>query len=156
LEALKQIPSRDIELHLVGPVLDEIKPVLARFADDRIKVLGPVARKELPHHYQNADLFVFPSVNDAFGLVVLEAMASGLPVITTEHSCGKDVVNEGIDGFVTPIRDSEALGQLIGFFLEDPRRAGEMGYCARTNAESHFCSSQYLDRLTTDLLAVAA
>ena len=78
--------------------MPEIRPILRKFADDRITLIGPVSRHELPAYFQDSDLFVFPSINDAFGMVVLEAMACGIPVITTENSCGRDIINDGVEG----------------------------------------------------------
>ena len=143
LDAFTQLKSKGIGLQLVGPIQAEILPVLKRFQDDRIEVLGPVSKDELTAIYQNSDLLVFPSINDAFGLVVLEAMACGIPVITTENSCGYDVVSDEIDGFVVPIRSSKHLRDRIEFFLDDREKTREMGKAARQKIQTSFTLAGY-------------
>ena len=58
---------------------------------------------------RNHDVLVFPSLFEGFGLVITEALSQGLPVITTPHTCGPDVITDGKDGFIVPIRSSEAI-----------------------------------------------
>jgi glycosyltransferase involved in cell wall biosynthesis len=71
---------------------------------------------------------VLPSVYDAFGLVALDGMAAGLPVIVSENTAaGSDVVRDGVDGFVTPIRDVEVLKDRILRLYQDPALRSEMG-----------------------------
>lgn len=68
----------------------------------------------LPHEgilkeMRNHDVLVFPSLFEGFGLVITEAFSQGLPVITTPHTCGPDLITEGQDGFIVPIRSSQAI-----------------------------------------------
>ena len=72
-------------------------------------MLWNVSREELVLELQRADVFVFPSLVESFALVLLEAMSVGLPVITTSNTAGPDIMREGIDGFVGPIRDVDFL-----------------------------------------------
>ena len=74
--------------------------------------------------YQNADVFVFPSFVEGFGMVTLEAMAAGLPVIVTDHS--KGVVRHGIDGFVLRPGDTKALARCMMQLAEEPGLRAEM------------------------------
>jgi alpha-maltose-1-phosphate synthase len=59
------------------------------------------------------DVLVFPSLFEGFGLVILEAMAQGLPVITTAHTAGPDVITDGVDGYIVPIRDAPAIARRL-------------------------------------------
>jgi glycosyltransferase involved in cell wall biosynthesis len=79
--------------------------------------------------YSQADVFVLPTISDGFAITQLEAMAHGLPVITTPN-CGR-VVTDGLDGFIVPARDSAALAERLQTLLEDPERVQAMGEAAR-------------------------
>lgn len=83
------------------------------------------------------DLLVFPSLFEGFGLVILEAMAQGTPVITTEHTCGPDLIENGIDGFIVPIRSAEAIAEKIDVLANDHDRLMAMKVAARQKAQLH-------------------
>ena len=83
------------------------------------------------------DLLVFPSLFEGFGLVILEAMAQGTPVITTDHTCGPDIIEDGTDGFIVPIRSAEAIAQRLELLSSDPARLMAMKFAARRKAELH-------------------
>lgn len=82
-------------------------------------------------------VLVLPSVEDSFGLVALEAMACGLPVIVTSHCGVADVVQEGVNGFVVPPRDTSAITQKLIFLAQNQAVASEMSKAARLTAEYH-------------------
>lgn len=88
---------------------------------------------DLIDHYRRADVFVFPTLIEGLGLVVLEAMACGLPVITTPNGPG-DIVRDGIDGFVVPIRDPDAIVEKLEYLRAHPEHRREMGINARQRA----------------------
>lgn len=77
------------------------------------------------------DVLVFPSLFEGFGLVLPEAMAMGLPVITTAHTAGPDLITEGIEGHLIPIRSSAAIVERLDALRRDPERRIEMGRRAR-------------------------
>ncbi len=107
---------------------------------ERVHFLGEPSDDELATLYRAADLFVLPSTNRAemFGIVQIEAMASGLPVICTELGTGTSFVNRhGETGLVVPPNDPAALASAIVQILGNPvlaRRMGEAGL-ARSAAE---------------------
>ncbi|MCX7858330.1 MAG: glycosyltransferase family 4 protein [Deltaproteobacteria bacterium] len=144
LKSFSQIKGKDIELHLVGQVLPEAKVFLKNYQEDkRIKIFGGVSKEKLKEFYKNADIFVFPSLNDAFGLVVLEAMSFKLPIITTEHSCSKDVISDWEEGFVVPIRDSSAIKEKLELLIENKNLRQEMGERARQKVVTNFSIERY-------------
>lgn len=91
---------------------------------------GPPART-----YRDASIGVVPSLEDGFCYVVLEAMASGLPVVVTDQVGARDVVTEGSDGFVLPAGDAAALAALLEQVSREPERLARMGRAARVTAE---------------------
>jgi starch synthase len=68
---------------------------------------------------------------EGFGRNIIEAMASGLPVITTKHSAGPDLIEDGVTGFIVPIRDVDAICERLAWINDHPREAIEMGLRAR-------------------------
>jgi glycosyltransferase involved in cell wall biosynthesis len=110
--------------------------------------VGPVPRAQIQQEFLQADLLVFPTLCDSFGLVQLEAMACGLPVIATPH-CGA-VVRHGIDGLIVPIRDAVALADRIEQLVSDRPLRQTMAIQARQRAQA-FTWNQYGDRLLAAL-----
>jgi len=110
--------------------------------------LGQVPRSQVQEEFRRADVFVLPTLADSFGLVHLEAMACGVPVITTPH-CGS-VVRDGIDGFIVPIRDAVALADRIQQLLEDRALRDRMGVNARRRARD-YTWARYGERLQAAL-----
>ena len=83
------------------------------------------------------DVFVFPSLFEGFGLVILEAMSQGLPVIATEHTAGPDLIEEGQSGFIVPIRSAEAIAEKLDLLARDPSMLAAMKVAARKTAANH-------------------
>jgi glycosyltransferase involved in cell wall biosynthesis len=83
---------------------------------------------------QRHDVLVFPSLFEGFGLVIVEAMSQGLPVITTSHTAGPDIIESGRNGFLIPIRSSEMLTMRLEELLGDRRLLAEMKVNARATA----------------------
>jgi glycosyltransferase involved in cell wall biosynthesis len=80
---------------------------------------------------------VLPSLHEGFGLVLGEAMAQGLVVIATAHSAAPDLIDEGVDGFIIPIRSSDAIVEKLELLLREPARLREMKQTARRKAATH-------------------
>lgn len=80
------------------------------------------------------DVFVFPSLFEGFGLVLLEAMAAGLPIITTPNTAGPDLITDGKQGFIVPIRSAEAIAEKLLLLHREPDLARALGTEARVRA----------------------
>jgi glycosyltransferase involved in cell wall biosynthesis len=135
LEAFTGSKLHDAELILIGGMAGG-KELLKRY-EGNYTYLPFLHHEELVRFYQQADLFVFPSLLDSFGMVVIEAMACGTPVVVSENTGVKDAVRDGIDGYVVPIRDVQALKQRIGYLYEHREKIEEMGRNARKQAEKY-------------------
>jgi glycosyltransferase involved in cell wall biosynthesis len=81
------------------------------------------------------DVLVLPSLFEGFGLVILEAMAQGLVVIATPHTAAPDLIEDGTDGFIVPIRSPEAIAEKMEMLLGARERLHEMKLAARRKAE---------------------
>jgi glycosyltransferase involved in cell wall biosynthesis len=124
----------DSELQVVGSYASG-REVYARYAD-LYRHTANVPHRQLPALFHEADVFVFPSLIEGMPLVVLEAMACGVPVITTRHGPG-DILRDGIDGFFVPIRDAQAIAARLGQLYDDPDLRTQMGHNARQQALRH-------------------
>ena len=107
----------------------------AEFRNLDVEIKAGLSNARLAEDIVQADVMVLPSIAEGFGLAILEAMACGVPVICTQNTGGADLITDGQDGFVTPIRDVAALGQLLELGLADRARFYEIGQAARKVAE---------------------
>lgn len=87
--------------------------------------------------YGCASVYIQPSVTEGFGITVLEAMSYEVPVIVTEGVGAKDVVSDGEDGFIVPIRDPDAIAEKIKYFADNPSEVTRMGLNARNKAKRY-------------------
>ncbi|MEA5448118.1 glycosyltransferase family 4 protein [Leptolyngbya sp. CCNP1308] len=145
LEAWKKLRLNDSELKLVG--IDEFPLGWLRSHQDYINYQTSVPHASLNQYYCSANIFVFPSLVEGFGLVQLEAMACGIPVITTPNAAGLDLITEGVDGFIVPIRDSNTLQEKLAWCHQHPKELAKMGLAARKKAEA-FTWIAYQQKLT--------
>ncbi len=121
-------------LRLVGPADRRLMARLGPLPPG-VELAGPKAGADLAAEYASADVFVLPSVEDGFGLVTVEAMAAGLPVVVSGHAGSADIVDDGVDGFVVPARDADALLDRLDVLVADARLRQRMGAAARAKAE---------------------
>ena len=124
-----------------GPLRGELEAQARRLPPDRVRFVGGVSDRELTAHYHAADLFVLPSVTraEAFGVVQLEAMACGVPVVSTDLPSGVPWVNEdGKTGLVVPPGDADRLRTALDSLLRDGPRRAELGRYARRRVERDF------------------
>ena len=89
----------------------------------------------LSDFYNELSVYVQPSVTEGFGIPVLEAMAHGRPVIVTEGAGVSELVQDGVEGFIVPIRSAEAIVDKIDYFKSNRYKLVEMGKAARLKAE---------------------
>jgi len=142
IEAIRKLRHLQIRWVLIGQLHAEIKPYMAKIST-KVEYYTHVVHQELPRWYRTASVFVLPSLSDSFGLVVYEAMASGIPVIITEN-CGAEIDN-GVQGFVVPARDAEAIADRIAFLYEQEEIKREMGQAARRKVEQQTWERYELD-----------
>jgi glycosyltransferase involved in cell wall biosynthesis len=121
LEAFRLIRQQEPRaiLRLSQVVRDDARQVLRRYDDLPIDWAPPFnlgfedQRQQYVQRFQTSDLFVFPSIEDGFAFVVAEALACGLPVITTRNTGASDLVQAGVNGQVVPIRDPAAIAEAV-------------------------------------------
>jgi len=135
LHALVKVP--ELHLAVVGGTEDSPYPAMAKALNisERVHFLG--YRHDMPQIQRAADLFVFPSRYEPFGLVVIEAMASGLPVITATTTGAADLVNPDCGIVLDDCDDVNALADALRLLNSDRSLRQQMGKVARTIAEQH-------------------
>lgn len=84
-----------------------------------LELKGFLNKEELDNLYNKADLLVFPTLADGFGMVITEAMSKGLPVLTTNNSAGYDLIEDGIDGFIIDAGSINALAKKMLWIVEN-------------------------------------
>jgi glycosyltransferase involved in cell wall biosynthesis len=130
LSALQNLNLKDAELLVVGGINDSMKNLIAQLLKRiRIPVIffGRVPRKILLDRLSSSSLYVFPSLSDGWAMTVIEAMARGLPVITTKNVGSSELIENGKEGFVIPIRDVKSLREYILYFYDNPSEIKRMG-----------------------------
>jgi len=134
LEAWQLLGWRDAELWVVGRVMPDSQAVLERYANlPGLKLQGYVPDQLAA--FQQAQVFVAPSVEDGFGLTVVEAMACGLPVIVSDHTGAADLVQHGESGFIVPYNSPVGYASALQILRDHPRLAKKMGQAAQAIAQ---------------------
>ncbi|MGV6847443.1 MAG: glycosyltransferase family 4 protein, partial [Marinibacterium sp.] len=130
---------------------DDLKArVASEGQSDKILFLGEQPDAKVPEFFRALDLFVAPQRWEGFGLTPLEAMASGVPVVTTRAGAFEDMVVQGETGLIVDTEDDGALMTAVNDLLDDPDRMAEMGRCAR----AHILENFSLDREAAALVDI--
>lgn len=151
---LDAVRNLDVQLTVVGDG-DRRSDYESIAPAGKVTFLGNVSDDQLPEVYRSADLLVLPSIDrsEAFGLVILEAMASGLPVIASDLPGVRTVVRRGETGWLVRANDAHALALTISEALSDPDRLKRFGTAARRIAEIKYdwkIIGEKLDSLVRD------
>jgi alpha-maltose-1-phosphate synthase len=134
LEAYRRIQTSATELVIVGPLMGNGKP-LARYKGS-YDYRGRLDQSGVIDEMRRSHVLVLPSVFEGFGLVIPEAMATGMPVIASTHSIGPEIVRDGVDGFVLEPDDVDGLAAKLDWLASHRRDACEMGGHAAIQARS--------------------
>jgi glycosyltransferase involved in cell wall biosynthesis len=143
LAALAQLARRGIAFHAEILGSGELHNYL-RFSigdlglESSVKLVGGVAPADVLARMQQSDVCVLSSFEEGLSNAVLEAMASGLPIVTTNAGGMAEAVSDGVEGFVVPVRDADALADRISRLAVDPELRTRMGVAARARAEAEF------------------
>jgi glycosyltransferase involved in cell wall biosynthesis len=155
LQAFDELKLKNAELMLIGGVSEEVRPLLEKYRGV-CKHIGHVNHSDLSRYYSQGSVFVIPSLEEGLAKVIIESMACGLPVIGTTNTGAEDVVREGTDGFVIPIRDVEALKEKISFMYENQELCRQMGASAKERVHAKFTLEHYVQRVLGAFAVIAA
>jgi glycosyltransferase involved in cell wall biosynthesis len=134
---------------LRGTILPESRGILSRY-EGQFRLQPPLSRTAMRDLFSQASVLVLPSIEDGFGQVIVQAMACGIPVIATTNTGGPDVITDGKDGFIVPIRDARAIGERLEYLYRNPEARAAMGRAALETVRAW----NGWDRYTTQVLSI--
>jgi glycosyltransferase involved in cell wall biosynthesis len=156
--ALTRLPATGWELVIVGdgPARAQVQALFAAFAPAQVRMTGELPSGRIPAEMHQADVFVWPAVDEAFGMVFLEAQACGLPVVAGDSGGVRGVVDDGRSGWLVPAGDAGAFAHAMHRLLVDRDRRAGMGAAARRYVEAHHdlrTAARTLDALVSAVVA---
>jgi len=136
LQALKALKDRRLAFRCTivgdGPLRSRlIETVKSLGLADRVNFTGAVGQDKLHDHYRNADIFVLPSLSEGLPVVLMEAMACGLPIVASRITGIPELVSEGKHGLLVTPGKPETIADALQSLADDPSRRVAMGECAR-------------------------
>jgi glycosyltransferase involved in cell wall biosynthesis len=150
LRALERVPDLRLDIVGTGPEGPRLKTLTQALAlADRVRFIGETPDDDLPRRMADADFLVLPSttIEEMFGLVALEAMAAGRPVITTAVPTGVREVNvPGETGLEVPVHDIRSLAEALDTLARDPFKREKMGEAGRLRVEKFFTRQLMAER----------
>jgi glycogen(starch) synthase len=160
LSALAQIHNllEQIEVAFVGSpgnandpfrqkIVQQADALKRKYPRLTLKFLGYVSDEELQKFYSNADLFVAPSRFESFGLVLIEAMRHGTPVIACDVGGMREVINDGVDGYLYKVDDIAQLASRLRLLIENRDVRQKIGEAAKQSYESRFTARKMADAI---------
>jgi glycosyltransferase involved in cell wall biosynthesis len=162
INVLARLSDRTATLEAMGPASAKMRKAVLDHAmrqgvGQRYSVAGPVQHEDVPQRLAGAAAFLFPSTH-AEGLpkVVLEAMASGVPVVAYHLPVLDGIIEDGVNGYLVPIRSVPEMADRVDRLLADPALAARMGAAARRKIEADFAPDVINDRWRALLAEVVA
>ena len=126
VQAFANLRCERKRLRIIGAMGREMREVLARLPMNNVAVLGSLPQRRLSEIMSSSHVLVLPSIEDGFGLVIGQALASGCPVIASENTGGPDMINDGTEGFIVPIRNPEVLADRLQCLADSPSLQASM------------------------------
>lgn len=145
LEAFRRLSAK-AELHIVGPISPDYEAMLRKEAHDNVLVHGAVSGDGLLPAYARADIFCLPSLEEGYGMVIPQAMACGLPVVTTDVTGAADLLTHAKNGFVVPPADSAALADALECLIDNRALRQSMGAEALKTVQAGQSWEDYVTR----------
>jgi glycosyltransferase involved in cell wall biosynthesis len=130
LKAFEQFRHPAKRLLLIGSLAPEAEILLAQVDQSLITFMGSVPNIQLRQHYSQASVFVLPSIEEGLAMVIGEAMACGCPVIATNNTGASELISDGVEGFVVPIRSPDLIAERLKQLADHPEMRVQMGQAA--------------------------
>ena len=135
LEAFRRLRHPRKRLTVVGSVQDHLRAVLATLPTEHVVFAGSVPQAELIERMSRSHVMMLPSVEEGLALVQAQAMACECPVIATEATGAEDLFTDGVEGFIVPDRDVDALSGRLQQLADDPGLRERMAAAAKLRVE---------------------
>lgn len=153
IKAFQQICSdRNMHLILVGPDEKSIEPELSNWAynSSNVSMVGNVNHDDIPKYLAAMDVLVHPTYREGFGMVLQEAMAMEVGIITTDIPGPSEVIENNISGFLVPPHDSELLSSKMMEVFKSPSISQQLGKNGRIRVENHFMRPKMIHDICND------
>ncbi|TAL15980.1 MAG: glycosyltransferase family 1 protein [Frankiales bacterium] len=141
LEALPELVSLvpDVHLLVAGPGdADDVREAVPASLRDRVELLGLVSEEDKPRVFASGDVYCAPNTHgESFGIVLVEAMAAGTPVVASDLEAFRRVLRDGEAGVLVPVRDAGALAAALGALLLDPERRERLAAAGRRTVRTY-------------------
>jgi len=108
---------------------------------------GKIKQKQLVNYYHASDVYISSSCHESFGKVLIEAMAAGLPVVATATTGSKGIIINGVNGFLVPIGNSEALAKKVLYLFNNPQKAQKIGEAGRKMVKEKFNQEKIIGQM---------
>jgi len=137
-QAFERLGDRPWQALLIGdgPARPTVEALMAPFGS-RVRFAGAQPHARLPAYYASADLYLWPAINEAYGMAFLEAQAAGLPVVAGRTGGVPAVVADGVTGLLTPVGDADAFAAAVSRLLDDPAERARLARAARIRVAQH-------------------
>ena len=148
--------NKNVEYTIVGdgPLKDYLQGLVRELdVTDTVHLVGPKSQEQVIDILDNAHILLAPSVTDKNGdqegipVILMEAMAMGLPIVSTQHSGIPELIQDSVTGFLVPERDVEALFDKLKYLVKHPEIWPEMGHHGRNYVQEHYDINKLNDRL---------
>ena len=140
IEAAKYLKTSDVEIHLYGDGdVEEFENIIAdNNLQEKVKINGWISGDKKAEVFQSADIYILPSYNEGLPISILEAMALGLPIISTPVGGIPEAVKDGINGFLVQVGDYKALAEKIDLLAGEKSLREQMGIQSHKIAKEKF------------------
>ncbi len=153
----KRFPQTNLLIVGGGPLLNTLKKLAGSLSiGDSVDFVGPVPHEQMPLYLAKMDIFVVPSLSEAWGRAAAEASAMGLPVVASAVGGLPEVVIDGVTGFLVAPRDHEAIAQKLICLIENPALRSSMGTMGRKFVMDNYdwnANASLMEKLYYSLLA---
>jgi glycosyltransferase involved in cell wall biosynthesis len=149
IEAFNILAQEDSELHLTiaGTLTgeEEVLKDIPKHLHSRIRVFTQIDHEKLFRHYEEADLFIFPSLSEGFARALIEAMITGLPAISTQAGSAADFLVHSQNAWVVPYRDPQAIAAAVRALKKDPKLRESLGKTGQKDVLENFTRTKVLE-----------
>jgi glycosyltransferase involved in cell wall biosynthesis len=136
LQAFAQLRNSTKRLRVAGAIHPDMKTLLARLPKDQVEFLGSLPQERIPELMSTSHVMVLPSIEEGLALVQGQALACGCPVLCSTNTGGEDLFDDGIEGFIVPVRDVFALTDRMQRLADDPALQSRMSEAALRRVSS--------------------
>jgi starch synthase len=146
LEAFAKVRHPAKRLRVAGALNPDLRTVLGRLPQEQVEMLGAVSQARLAELMSTSHVMVLPSIEEGLALVQGQALACGCPVLASTNTGGEDLFTDGVEGFIVPVRDVEALTDRMQRLADDPALQQRMSEAALRRVRSIGGWNEYGDR----------